>query len=151
MLAHLDQRESMAVSAAEAAMAERAARILRPIAASQQDIRVVVDNDSKVVVPLPARIVALIQNALETIAERVPVSLIPHDAELTTQQAADFLNVSRPYLVSLLDKGLIDHRMVGAHRRIRYGDLLRYEAQSKQERRKAIEAMIAESRNLGLE
>jgi excisionase family DNA binding protein len=84
-------------------------------------------------------------------ASQTPISIIPHAAELTTQQAADYLNVSRPHFVGLLDQGLIEHRKVGTHRRVRFGDLLRYEAKSKIERRAAIDEMVAQSKRLGLE
>jgi excisionase family DNA binding protein len=78
------------------------------------------------------------------------VSVIPHTAELTTQQAADFLNVSRPHLVGLIDKGEIAHRMVGTNRRVRVSDLFAYKTQSDQARREAIAAMIAEAQELKL-
>lgn len=151
MLALMDQAEPFIASDAEATIAANAFAKLRAVAQTQQDIRIIVQDKSDIVVPLPARAVLIIVEILEKMASQTPISIIPHAAELTTQQAADYLNVSRPFLVGLLDKGLIDHRMVGAHRRIRYGDLLRYEAQSKKERRAAIEAMIAESQRLGLE
>ncbi len=151
MYALLDQREPIVASDAEAVIAKAAAERLRPIADAGQDVRIFVQDDVKVSVPLPARMVALMVAVLESMAERIPISLVPHDAELTTQQAADFLNVSRPFLVGLLDQGLIDHRKVGSHRRVRYGDLLAYETKSKKDRRAAIEAMIEEARRLGLE
>lgn len=151
MYALLDQREPIVASDAEAVIAKAAAERLRPIADAGQDVRIFVQDDVKVSVPLPARMVALMVAVLESMAERIPISLVPHDAELTTQQAADFLNVSRPFLVGLLDQGLIDHRKVGSHRRVRYGDLLAYETKSKKDGRAAIEAMIEEARRLGLE
>ncbi len=151
MFALIDQTEPFVASDAEATIARVAAAKLRPIAEARQDTRIMLDDDINVVVPLPARMVALIVTVLESMADRVPISIIPHDADLTTQQAADFLNVSRPFLVGLLNKGLIDHRMVGTHRRVRYADLLNFEAQSKRERRAAIEEMVEETRRLGLE
>jgi len=151
MLALMDQTEPLVADEAEATIAAAAVVKLRPIAAAGQDVRLFVEEDVRVVVPLPARLVAVMVTVLESMAERIPISLIPHEAEITTQQAADFLNVSRPYLIGLLDQGLIEHRMVGTHRRIRYSDLLKYEAQSRRDRRAAIEAMVAESKRLGLE
>lgn len=151
MLALMDQTEPLVADEAEATIAAAAVAKLRPIAAAGQDVRLFVEEDVRVVVPLPARLVAVMVTVLESMAERIPISLIPHEAEITTQQAADFLNVSRPYLIGLLDQGLIEHRMVGTHRRIRYSDLLKYEAQSRRDRRAAIEAMVAESKRLGLE
>lgn len=111
----------------------------------------IVENDTRIVVPLPARAVALIVQLLESMSERIPVSLIPHEAELTTQQAADYLNVSRPFLTGLIDKNLIAHRMVGSHRRIRFGDLLAYEQRSMKEREAALIKLASEARRLGLD
>lgn len=111
----------------------------------------IVENDMRIVVPLPARAVALIAQLLESMAEQVPVSIIPHEAELTTQQAADYLNVSRPFLVGLIDRGQIAHRMVGSHRRIRFGDLLAFELRSRKEREEALADLASEAKKLGLD
>jgi excisionase family DNA binding protein len=151
MLALMDQAEPVVADEAEATIAKDAVRKLKAVVDAKQDVRVHVQDGAKVSVPLPARAVELIYRILESMAERVPISVIPHEAELTTQQAADFLNVSRPFLVGLLENDQINYRMVGTHRRIRYGDLLQYEERSKKERRQAIEEMVAESKRLGLE
>ena len=100
MLALLDQaREPFVASEEEALIAREATARLRPIAEAKQDVRLrVMEQPKDVVVPLPARALQLIVEVLSAMAERKPVSFIPLDAELTTQQAADFLNVSRPFL-----------------------------------------------------
>jgi excisionase family DNA binding protein len=152
MLALLDQtNEPFVADEAEAVIARTAAEKLKAVAEAKQDIRVVVQDSPSVVVPLPARAVELIFRLLEAMGERVPISVIPHEAELTTQQAADYLNVSRPYLIALLDKGEIDHRMVGRHRRVRFAALLDYERKSRLRRKAAIEEMAAEARRLNLD
>lgn len=151
MFALMDQTEPLVADETEATIAKAAVQKLKAVSDAGQDVRITFEDNAKVVVPLPARALELIVRILESMAERVPISVIPHEAELTTQQAADFLNVSRPFLVGLLDRGLIEYRMVGTHRRVRYGDLLRYEAQSKKARRAAIDAMVEESRRLDLE
>lgn len=151
MLALLDQGEPFVASDAEAAIARAAVEQLRPIAAAQEDVRLYVKDDPKIAVPLSARAVALILNVLEIMARKTPFSVIPYDAEFTTQQAADYLNVSRPFLIGLLDQGRINHRMVGTHRRIRFADLLEFEKTSRAEREAAIAEMIAESQRLGLD
>jgi len=92
----------------------------------------------------------MIVEILTAMAERKPISLIPPAAELTTQQAADFLNVSRPHLVSLLEKEQVPHRMVGSHRRIRFSDLQAFKEKSNQTRREAIASMVEEAERLKL-
>jgi excisionase family DNA binding protein len=100
------------------------------------------------VVPLPARAVEMIVAVLTAMAERKPISLIPHTAELTAQQAADFLNVSRPHLVGLLEKEQIPYRKVGSHRRVRVADLQAFKEESNRSRREAINSMVAEAQAL---
>jgi len=153
MYALLDQGSGPFVAdEAEAAMARKAATQLAGVARSGQDIKVVaVEDDCKVIVPLPARAVDVILTVLDRMANREPFSIIPHAAELSTQQAADFLNVSRPYLTKLLDGGKIDHRVVGRHRRVRMADLIKFDRESRQERKTALAEMAEEARRLNLE
>jgi excisionase family DNA binding protein len=152
MLALLDQGSGPFVAdEAEATIARNAADKLANVARAKQDVQVVVEDDVKVVVPLPARAVDIIVTVLEQMATRAPFSIIPYTTELTTQQAADFLNVSRPFLTKLIDSGAIPHRMVGRHRRVRVGDLFEYEKTSKEERMKALATLADEARRLKLE
>jgi len=83
-------------------------------------------------------------------AEHGPISFASYPVELTAQQAADLLNVSRSYFDELLDKGEIDYRTVGSHRKVRVADLLAYKAKSDAVRRDAIAAMVAEAQELNL-
>jgi excisionase family DNA binding protein len=71
------------------------------------------------------------------------LSIIPVDAELTTQEAANFLNVSRPFVVELLESGKIRFRKVGTHRRIRFEDVLAYKQASFKDRSKALDELTA--------
>lgn len=75
---------------------------------------------------LPVAAVRLLMDMMTHLAEGRRVSVMPEDAELTTKQAADMLNVSRPYLVGLLQAGKLPHHMVGTHRRVLVRDLLDY-------------------------
>lgn len=79
------------------------------------------------------------------------VTLIPHHAELTTQQAANFLNVSQPFVVKLIDENKLPAHKIGRHRRVRFQDLLRYKKQMESDREKALEALTKEAQELGLE
>jgi excisionase family DNA binding protein len=152
MLALLDQtREPFVASEAEADIARAAADNLRKVAEANKDVSITVREFPSIVVPLPARAVSLIMDLLEAMSERTPISVIPHEAELTTQQAADYLNVSRPYLAALIDKGEIRHRMVGRRRRVKFADLLEFEQKSREARRAAIEEMAREAKRLKLE
>ncbi len=154
MLALLDQTNAPFVAdQAEAVIAREAANRLKPLADGGHDIKIAVKEDDRasVIVPLPARAVQLIYTVLEAMAEQTPLSLIPHEAELTTQQAADYLNVSRPYLIKKLEGDEIPYRKIGSHRRIKFSDLLEYEAQTKAKRLKALAAMNREAVELGLE
>jgi excisionase family DNA binding protein len=151
MLALLDQAEPIVADEAEAAIAKTAADRLAATASAGQSVELVLHEQPNVVVPLPARAVKVVLTVLRAMAERRPISVIPHEAELTTQQAADYLNVSRPFLINLIDRGEIPHRMVGRHRRVRFADLVAFERTSAEKRKQALAEMAAEARRLALD
>ncbi len=102
-------------------------------------------------VTVPHVVLDLLVSVLANLAAGQAVAVVPAHAELTTQQAADLLNVSRPYLIKLLDEQEIDYRTVGTHRRILASSLMAYKARDDAKRRKAAGELAAMTRELGFD
>ena len=108
----------------------------------------VIDGEQDITVPLSA--MRMLVDILAHMAEGEAISLIPQHAELTTQQAADFMNVSRPYFVKLLENGELSYHKVGSHRRVFFRDLVIYKEQSIVDRKKAMEELAAQAQELDM-
>ena len=111
--------------------------------------RVETENGPEDAVAIPAAAAALLERILAEMAQGNSVTLMPVHAELTTQQAADILKVSRPFLVERLEKGEIPFRLVGTHRRIRLADVMRFKEQSDCRRLDSLEKLAALDQALG--
>ena len=100
---------------------------------------------------LPRQALILLRDLLADMAQGDAVTVVPLHAEMTTQQAADFLNISRPYLITLLEKGDLHYTKVGTHRRIRFKDLVEYKDKIRQQSSDAMDELvkIAQENNLG--
>lgn len=99
---------------------------------------------------LPAGVAALLRSILGEVAKGHAVQVVPVHAELSTQEAADLLGVSRPHLVKLLGEGALPHHKVGTHRRVKLDDVLTYRHQRDQDRRQALQTLADLDQELGL-
>ncbi len=100
-------------------------------------------------IELPPASLRLIGQLLGLMSEGRPFTLMPEKQELTTVEAANFLNVSRPFVIKEIDAGRIPHRMVGSHRRIPLTDLIEYAKQMHASREAALDELSQLSRDLG--
>lgn len=99
---------------------------------------------------LPGDVLQILLDVLSEMSKGNAVSLVPHHQELSTQEAANLLNVSRPFLVGLLEKGKIPFRKVGTHRRVMLTDLMAYKEQIDQNRKAALDELTALSQDDGM-
>src|SRR5580692_5551242 len=123
----------MLLPANEADVARKACSALTEFLGNDPDPIIVhlhgVQLGAEIEVTIPSAAIRVLTDVLANMAEGRPVSLVPIDSELSTQQAADLLNVSRPFFIKLLEQGKMPYRKVGEQRRVRYQDLLRYIAE----------------------
>ena len=136
----------------ESSIARVSKQLLARYAHEDESLTVrVIDADHEEQIELPAAAVTLLMDILGAMASGQGITLIPENAELTTVQAADILNISRPFLIKLLDEGKIPHRKVGKHRRIRMEDVMNYKQAIDAERESILEQLVADAQeqNMG--
>ncbi len=110
----------------------------------------VIDHSQDEPIELPAGAVTLLLDILEAMSAGKGITLIPENTELTTVQAADMLNVSRPFLIKLLEEGTIPYRKVGKHRRIRIEDVMIYKNAIDQEREDVLDQLVADAQEYNM-
>ena len=101
-------------------------------------------------IELPSDAVTLLLDILHAMAAGQSVTIIPANAELTTVQAAEILNISRPFLIKLLENGTIPYRKVGTHRRVRMEDVMAYKETIDREREAVLDQLVEEAQNLDM-
>jgi excisionase family DNA binding protein len=134
-------------TAQEAALARVSGQHLSRYAGRRGPLTLQVEEEP---LELPAGAVALLMDILEAMAAGRGVTIIPENAELTTVQAAEVLNVSRPYLVRLLEEKAIPFRKVGKHRRIRMEDVMAYKEKIDRDREAVLDQLAAEAQEEGM-
>lgn len=140
-------------SAEDIALARESGRVLSTVLQTRAETHQIDFHDEQGTVrtvSIPTSALRLLLDVLTEIGRGNAVSIIPIHAELTTQEAADVLNVSRPFLVQLLEQGEIPFHKVGTHRRVRYQDLIDYKNRIDAKRRKALEELAAQAQELGM-
>jgi excisionase family DNA binding protein len=138
-------------SAQEAAMARVSGQVLSPHVQQKASLVLKVQEAGQdKPLELPAGAVALLVDILQAIAAGRGVTVIPENAELTSVQAAEVLNVSRPFLIKLLDDNVLPHRKVGKHRRIRMEDVMAYKSKIDRDREAVLDQLAREAQEMGM-
>lgn len=133
----------------EAKQARESSRLLAALIGRGETARLkVINGDEEITVPVSA--LRMLEQILTQMAMGNGVTIIPVHAVLTTQEAADFLNVSRPYLVGLVERGELPFTKVGTHRRIQFKDLVEYRNRSLANSEKVLDQLAAEAQKLGM-
>jgi excisionase family DNA binding protein len=123
---------------------------LREVRSAGDPDRIRLEGEEGGAIDLPAGIAEVLLGALGDLAEGRAVSIAGAEEELTTREAAELLNVSRPHLTKLLKEGEIPSHKVGSHHRIYRRDVLAYRAQRREESEEAMQKLTEESQKLGL-
>ncbi len=140
-------------TAEEVALARESGRTLSAylhVRSKTQQLEIFDDQGAPHPVRIPMSALRLLVDVLTEIGEGNAVSIIPVHAELTTQEAADVLNVSRPHLIKLLENKEIPFHKTGTHRRVRYQDVIVYKERIDAERRKALDTLTEQAQMLGM-
>ena len=117
----------------------------------QKSLSIRVESEGKdESIPIPLSLFRMLTEILTNMARGNAVTIVPLHAELTTQEAADLLNVSRPFVVQLVEAGTLPHRKVGTHRRILFADLLEHKRKDDAERLRILDELTREAQELGM-
>ncbi len=159
-----DYPETISPSREDADLAKNSSRVLSRFAkrlsrsphavGAQPSIRVQVQGDGdspdEETVSIPASAFRLFMDILNQMAKGNAITLIPVHAELTTQEAAEILNVSRPFVVKLIDDKKLPCKMVGTHRRVLFSDLMDYKKAIDRDRLKSLDELAKQAQELNM-
>ena len=144
--------ETVAPTDADALLARESSRLLATHKLGRRSsVRIqLLDGKDAETVAVPASALRLFVHLRTEMSHGNAVTLIPTRAEITTQQAADLLNVSRPYVVKLLDEGKIPCRTVGKYRRVRFDDLMAYKRKDDDARARILDRLTVDAQELSM-
>jgi excisionase family DNA binding protein len=145
MAALLERNNTVVPNEEDAKVAAESSRVL---SSAPRDAALRVQLEDGQTIALPRGVGRLLTHLLTEMGRGNAVTLIPIHAELTTQEAADYLNVSRPYLVGLLEEGEIEFHKVGTHRRVKFADLKAFKAALEERSNRAMDELAKQAQTL---
>ncbi len=126
----------------------KARAAMEALARHHEQLSLCAENET---IEVPRMVLELVKSVLAVMAEGQAVSIVPCTMKLTTQQAAEFLNVSRPFIVDLLDQHQLAFEQIGSHRRIQLKDLLAFRREHEKKHGASMQSLVDQSQELGLE
>lgn len=135
---------------AEAMLAKQTKDILAPRIGREAAVDLQSILASQPTVRIPAAAARLLVQILDEMSRGNAVKIVPVHAELTTQEAADLLNISRPTLIQMVEQGQIPYRKVGTHRRIPFAKAIEYKRKLEADRKAALAELVAYDQEIGL-
>lgn len=146
-----DKLETVTPTEHDASLAKKSGRqIARVLAKTAGDLKLQIEGDDSETIEIPYAALRLLANILAQMAQGNAFTLIPIHAELTTQQAAELLNVSRPFVIGLIENHELPCRRIGTHRRILFKDLTDYKSKMDAERLNVMAELTREAQELNL-
>ncbi|QDU30836.1 Helix-turn-helix domain protein [Anatilimnocola aggregata] len=151
MSALTDKLETVTPTEHDATLAKKSGiQIARAMGKTARDLRVKIEGDDAETIELPHAALRLLANILAQMAQGNAFTVIPVHAELTTQQAAEVLNVSRPFVIGLITNGKLPCRQVGTHRRILFRDIMNFKNKIDEDRMKVLDELAKEAQELNM-
>lgn len=137
----------------ESELAQRSQRELAAYLSTKlqtQRISIVGEDDKTHIIELPTSAMTMLVEVLGELAAGNAVQIVPVHAELTTQEAANILNVSRPHMVKILEEGKLPFHKIGRHRRVLFADLMEYKKRRENESLNAMQALADQAQDTGM-
>lgn len=135
----------------ESAQAREACRRLaRLLPHGERPLRLITEDNRHEMISIPPCAVGLLLDVLTQLGQGRAVTIVPGKVELTTQDVADYLNVSPPYVVKLIESGKLPARLVGTRRRVSFADLIKFEEEDRKVRRAALDELARIDQELKL-